>query len=1762
MNYSDFADGTITLVPETSSNSIHLVFDNFDINSSGDTLFIFDGNNLSTPMIGSYTQLPEHIYSTHETGALTLRFISDQTMNGQGFSATISCISDTSLPDLEISHAVISETSIYPGSNIGVWSEFSNSGDLIARNITSGCYLSADSILDSTDILLNTGLIDYLEPGADDSLIFWSNLPLGTNPGQQYIIVKADNDELIPEKNEDNNIFIVPIEVQNSIVDLYIDNAHIHDEYEIAPGGSIRFWTRIGNSGQQRIDTFNTAYYISADTVFDASDTYLGHNKSYYLYPGNTTYLSVTKSIPDSQSTGTFYLIIFADHQNVLTETDETNNSIVLPFEIVPKRADIYISSLSLTSGFLYKNINNELACLLRNNGNYIIEDVYTDCYLSKDEILDSSDMVVCSDHLQNLSYDYTSYRYINLQFDDPDSIENGLYFLIVKTDSPDLVVEENENNNIYLAPVLVADYITDFEICSLSVNSTTISPNSRTIVNCGYLNNSAMRVNRFNTDFYLSKDTVLHIPDDSIPNPDDDTYFGYQMIYSINPNSTYSRSSDLYLNDSIAYGDYYLIAIADPDNTLNEADTTDNLEFIPVYVNESKDDVEITQIELPLDILKAGQTIYGNVRIKNNGNQFIDYVPFGCYLSVDTVLDVNDNLLRTEYAYNLYPGDSSVVPCRISIPYNQVEGYYFILMIADNYDYIIESNENNNTKYVAITIDNTIYSNPPELSLNNCSLDQSGIAAGDNVYFNGTAMNTGNDVSNIRIAYYLSTDSALNTEDLNHRIHETYFYSMYQGYVQSFSHSFILPQSYDTGNYYLIAKIDDYNAVFEDDEQNNIAVLPVQIKPPTIDLLIYNIGLNTNILLKGGSEGLSITIRNNGSSASPSCRIAYFLSADETPVNEGMLIGTKDIPSVNPGSSRYVSDNIQIPDTIQEGVYYLKIKVDYQETVIESDEENNALIYIVGVLNSDVDFRTDQVEMGSSAIIPGNSANIRYTFYNDGITKSPETMLGYYLSTDTLFDPESDELITYEIISSLASNSSRYISDYIQIPGNLDTGQYRLFLVSDYQEIITERSEENNVSFIDFNILPPFVDLVVENFTTDKNNVAHGEEVYISCIIRNLGNFIANSSNVGYFLSADSIPDAGDVLLGEDYVYSLNSNDYSYESHYFTISDTSYTGDYFILVQADYNEQNQESDEANNLAFKMITLREADVDIVITDISVDNNNLFSGTSTYINYTISNNGTTGCPQSEIRFYLSQDTILNPFEDSYIAKYNNSSISAGYSRSASAYVNTPQTIITGTYYLFAVADMLDAIKESDESNNQDMILINLTESFVDLVITNATIPDNIYNPGDYTMVSFYLRNTGNQQSNSGYVYFYLSNDTVYGGEDILITSSYYSYVSGSNYRYYDVGIYIPYEPINNECYMLIYADRSNNTNEKNENNNIQALPVTINTTGFTDLRSEWNYHDKYEYNYGDSLKATFYFPMSWTDTISQFYSGFYLSSDKYHDPDDYFITEIINTAPFTDTLIINEIQFQMPNDIDPGIYYVLGFIDSRNEVYETDEDNNIGWFRIELVNNTDLRSGSDTHEKHSFETGDTITCTFYFPYLGRDSISPFYTGFYLSSDEHPDPNDILLQWFENLGPFTDNIISVNVNLSVPDTIESGVYYILGIIDIWNNIPELDEYNNIHSFEIEWIRNLVDLNEVMTGSTMFYPNPATDHICISNEEGYRYMKILNSSGMLVMNLNIQYDQNIIDISGLMPGNYTIILVGDEETEMLKLVKIREQ
>ncbi|MDC6366097.1 MULTISPECIES: beta strand repeat-containing protein [Flavobacteriaceae] len=108
--YSNFEDITYTICPDTPGSFTRVNFTSFDVESSYDFLYVYEGTTTGGTLIGQYdnSNVPTTITSTDGSGCLTFRFTSDFSVTYDGWEATVSCYAPG--PTINIADVSVNET--------------------------------------------------------------------------------------------------------------------------------------------------------------------------------------------------------------------------------------------------------------------------------------------------------------------------------------------------------------------------------------------------------------------------------------------------------------------------------------------------------------------------------------------------------------------------------------------------------------------------------------------------------------------------------------------------------------------------------------------------------------------------------------------------------------------------------------------------------------------------------------------------------------------------------------------------------------------------------------------------------------------------------------------------------------------------------------------------------------------------------------------------------------------------------------------------------------------------------------------------------------------------------------------------------------------------------------------------------------------------------------------------------------------------------------------------------------------------------------------------------------------------------------------------------------------------------------------------------------------------------------------------------------------------------------------------------------------
>lgn len=114
-NYGNSLDYTLKFYPGSDDAKVCVDFQEFEIESGYDYLYIYDGTSTSATLIGQYSgsNSPGTVTATNASGALTFRFTSDYSLNKKGWVATVSCV----YPTIELANNGYDNSSVISDAN-------------------------------------------------------------------------------------------------------------------------------------------------------------------------------------------------------------------------------------------------------------------------------------------------------------------------------------------------------------------------------------------------------------------------------------------------------------------------------------------------------------------------------------------------------------------------------------------------------------------------------------------------------------------------------------------------------------------------------------------------------------------------------------------------------------------------------------------------------------------------------------------------------------------------------------------------------------------------------------------------------------------------------------------------------------------------------------------------------------------------------------------------------------------------------------------------------------------------------------------------------------------------------------------------------------------------------------------------------------------------------------------------------------------------------------------------------------------------------------------------------------------------------------------------------------------------------------------------------------------------------------------------------------------------------------------------------------
>ncbi|GAA4042386.1 hypothetical protein GCM10022409_30480 [Hymenobacter glaciei] len=1167
--------------------------------------------------------------------------------------------------------------------------------------------------------------------------------------------------------------------------------------------------------------------------------------------------------------------------------------------------------------------------------------------YLSTNAVLDAGDVFLNSTYGYAIGVGQSSGHYTTLTV--PVGTTAGSYYVLFAADYQNQVAESNESNNVTAVSFTVTPPSFDLTIQQPNISPTNPAPGTPLYMSC-YINNQGNSTTTSSSvGFYLSNDATLDAADQLLT-----SQYGAQL-YTNYPSQRYGTAA---VPNNLAPGTYYILFVADYQNQVAETNETNNVSALSFTVNPPGIDLVIQQEQLYPSSTVAGNSVQVNCTVFNQGNVAASSSTAGFYLSTNTTFDANDVLLSTSTGYSLPAYQTSTRYANPTIPVGTAPGNYYVLFVADPANAVAEVNETNNVRSLALSI----VAATVDLTNNSVYLSATSVTAGGSTQASSYLYNQGNALASpATLGYYLSTNQTLDANDV---LLANNTGTVYGGSYSSRYATITVPTGTPIGSYYVLFVADYLSQLAETNESNNVSAVALQVVAPSIDLFTSQPYLSPSVSAPNGVISASSYIQNQGNSTAPSSNIGYYLSTNTVfDASDVLLLNSPGSTLIAGGyTSRY--NNLTLPANTAIGSYYVLFVADPTNVVAESNETNNVSSYSLQVVAPVVDLFTSQAYLSPSVTTPNGTTNASCYIQNQGNSTASSSNVGYYLSTNTVFDA-ADVLLLNSPGTTLIGGGYQTRYNTLTVPAGTATGNYYVLFVADPTNVVAESNEANNVSSYSLQVVAPSIDLITSQPYLSTSVSAAGNVLSTTCYIQNQGNTTAPSSNVGYYLSTNTVFDAADVLLLNSPGTALASGGYQTRYNNITIPVGTVAGSYYVLFVADPTNVVAETNEANNVSSASLLLLAPGVDLIPQQPQLSATNATPGFGIQGACNIVNSGTSTAPSSTLGFYLSTDQTFDA-NDVQLATVTGPSLGSGQTTNRGATLVVPTGTAAGSYYVLFVADPANGVAETNETNNVASLSLVVNPPFsgnvvpISGVATVTSCSTSVYDNGG---LSNYADNSSGSltllPATSGALVqlTFTSFDTEYGYDFVSI-------YDGTSANAPLLGTYSG--SLNNQLPLPLTA-----TNAAGALTVVFGSDGYVNAAGFAatvscvsapqaDLLLTQIGASPSTVAAGKTVNLTATVANQGGGPANASAVGFYLSTDQVLSANDVLLGTSPGGGLGLNLTASRPLTAAVPATTTPGSYYVIFVADPANAVAETNETNNVAALRLTVTQATATR----------------------------------------------------------------------------------------------------------------------------------------------------------------------------------------------------------
>ena len=451
-----------------------------------------------------------------------------------------------------------------------------------------------------------------------------------------------------------------------------------------AAGQSITISDTTRNQGSGMGAASTTSFYLSANSLLDASDRLLGTRDVPALGPGATSSANTVFTIPGDTSAAVYYVIAKADGPAVLTESSELNNT---RSDSVSIGADLIVSVMTVpTNGGAGLTIS--VPNTTKNQGTGASAPSTTRFYLSPNFMFDASDTLIGSRGVPALNPGDVHTATTTLTI--PANWATGSFYVLGVADADNEIPETSNTNNTRSGTIRIGP---DLSVTALTAPSRAAAGASISVTDTTSNIGAGDAAATTRTAFYLSPNTSWDASDIVLG--------AFRTVPMLTTGTVSSGTTVVTIPPTAGPGRWYLLARADDASQLAETQETNNVKYAAVDLGV---DLSVSSVSSPSPVV-AGTSVTVTDTVINTGAETAPPSTNRYYLSLNSNLDANDiplNGQRNVPALAANASNSGSIT--VQIP-TGLSGPYFLLVVADGNGAITELSETNNVRSRVTTI-------------------------------------------------------------------------------------------------------------------------------------------------------------------------------------------------------------------------------------------------------------------------------------------------------------------------------------------------------------------------------------------------------------------------------------------------------------------------------------------------------------------------------------------------------------------------------------------------------------------------------------------------------------------------------------------------------------------------------------------------------------------------------------------------------------------------------------------------------------------------------------------------------------------------------------------------------------------------------------------------------------------------------------------------------------------------------------------------